>query len=312
MTHVLVPDRTSPALAILVPGGRGQLGRDLAVAADSEPAVEFLDAPGSGELDVTDPEAVRDSVATLASCARDARARPVVVNAAAYTAVDAAESDVDTAFAVNAEGPKLLATACAERNVPLIHISTDYVFAGDSDHPYEPTGPTSPVSVYGRSKLGGERAVLGTWDRSWVVRTSWVYGRYGKNFVKTICRLEGERDILSVVDDQRGSPTWTADLASGLLELARLVVTGRAPEQRVVHCTNAGETTWFGFARAIFQELGKDPERVRPCTTADFPLPAPRPAYSVLSNASWSAAGLTPLRSWQEALSAAFASGAFA
>ncbi|SHG47510.1 dTDP-4-dehydrorhamnose reductase [Streptoalloteichus hindustanus] len=299
-------------LALLVAGGRGQLGRDLAVLADAAPEVGFAHAPGSGELDVTDREAVADAVAVLAAAARDAGLRPVVVNASAYTAVDAAESDVERAFQVNSDGPRLLATTCAAQGVPLLHVSTDYVFPGDGDRPYEPEDPTGPQSVYGRSKLAGEREVLRGCERGWVVRTAWVYGAHGANFVKTMCRLERERETLAVVDDQRGTPTWSADLAAGLLELARAVAVGRGPAARVLHCTNAGDTTWFGLARAVFEELGADVTRVRPCTTADFPRTAPRPAYSVLSGAAWRDAGLTPLRPWREALTAAFAAGAFA
>jgi dTDP-4-dehydrorhamnose reductase len=228
-----------------------------------------------------------------------------VINAAAYTAVDAAETDEERAFAVNATGPGLLAAACARHDVPLFHVSTDYVFPGDAARPYEPSDETGPRSAYGRTKLAGERQVRATWHRSWVVRTAWVYGASGGNFVKTIARLEKERDELSVVDDQRGSPTWSADLAAGLLELARV-----QPAQRVLHATGGGETTWFGFARAIFEELGADPERVKPCGTADFPRPASRPAYSVLSGQAWRDAGLTPLPGWRDALSTAFVSGA--
>ncbi|WP_184690102.1 dTDP-4-dehydrorhamnose reductase [Saccharothrix tamanrassetensis] len=293
-------------VALLVPGGRGQLGHDLVA---STPTDGLVHAPSSSELDLTDADAVVDAVAAFASSARDSELKPVVVNAAAYTAVDAAETDEDRAFAVNAVGPGLLASACREHNVPLIHVSTDYVFPGDGQRPYEPDDPTGPRSAYGRTKLAGEQRVLQTWERSWVVRTAWVYGAGGPNFVKTIARLEGERDTLSVVDDQRGSPTWSLDLASGLVELAELVVRGGEPA-RVLHATGGGETTWCGFARAIFAELGADPERVKPCGTEDFPRPAPRPAYSVLSGQAWAAAGLTPLRPWQEALRAAFAAKA--
>ncbi|GAA1346846.1 dTDP-4-dehydrorhamnose reductase [Saccharothrix algeriensis] len=293
-------------IALLVPGGRGQLGHDLVAAA---PAGALVHAPSSAELDLTDASAVSDAVASFASAARDGGARPVVVNAAAYTAVDAAETDEDRAFAVNAAGPGLLAASCREHGVPLVHVSTDYVFPGDATRPYEPDDETGPRSAYGRTKLAGERRVLREWERSWVVRTAWVYGAGGPNFVKTIARLAGERDVLSVVDDQRGSPTWALDLATGLVELAGLVARG-GPAARVLHATGGGETTWCGFARAVFAELGADPERVRPCGTADFPRPAPRPAYSVLSGAAWAAAGLTPLRPWREALGAAFAARA--
>jgi dTDP-4-dehydrorhamnose reductase len=285
--------------ALLVPGGRGQLGSDLAAGAS-------VRALSSAELDITDTAAVSAAVASFAAEARARGGLPVVLNAAAYTAVDAAESDVDTAFAVNARGPENLAAACRAEDLPLIQVSTDYVFPGDGTTPYTPGDATGPRSVYGRSKLAGEHAVLESGARTWVVRTAWVYGAVGGNFVKTMARLAGSRQKLSVVDDQRGSPTWSADLAAGLLELAD-AVSGDAPGQRVLHCTGGGETTWFSFARAVFEELGEDPARILPCTTLDFPRPAPRPAYSVLSDAAWRQAGLTPLRDWRAALSAAFA-----
>jgi dTDP-4-dehydrorhamnose reductase len=294
------------ALALLVPGGRGQLGRDMLAAA---PGDGLVHAPSSAELDVTDPSAVADAVAVFATTARDAGLRPVVVNAAAYTAVDAAETEFDRAFAVNAAGPGYLAANCREHDVPLLHVSTDYVFPGDGTRPYEPSDPTGPRSAYGRTKLAGEERVLSTWDRSWVVRTAWVYGEHGANFVKTMARLAATNDTLSVVDDQLGSPTWSLDLAHGLVSLAGLVSSGGTPS-RILHATGAGETTWCGFARAIFAELALDPDRVKPCTTADFPRPAPRPAYSVLSGKAWADAGLPPLRHWREALTAAVAAHA--
>jgi dTDP-4-dehydrorhamnose reductase len=207
---------------------------------------------------------------------------------------------------VNGDGPRLLAAACAASNVPLIHVSTDYVFAGDADRPYETDDRVLPQTAYGTTKAVGEDAVLRSGARAWVVRTSWVYGAYGANFVKTMAKLAATRDTLSVVDDQRGCPTWTGDLAEGLLALASSVASGGEPP-RVLHCAGGGETTWFGFAQAIFEELGLDPARVRPCTTADYPRPAPRPAYSVLSDRAWREAGLPAMRPWREALAAAFA-----
>jgi dTDP-4-dehydrorhamnose reductase len=183
------------------------------------------------------------------------------------------------------------------------------VFPGDAARPYEPSDRTGPRTAYGRTKLAGEERVLAAWRRSWVVRTAWAYGASGGNFVKTMARLERDRDTVSVVDDQHGSPTWTRDLATGLVELADLVTTRREPAGRVLHGTGGGETTWYGFTRAIFEELGADPGRVRPCPSTEYPRPAPRPAYSVLSGTSWQDAGLTPLRPWREALSAAFAAG---
>ncbi|MEV0064982.1 dTDP-4-dehydrorhamnose reductase [Amycolatopsis sp. NPDC050768] len=292
-------------LALLVPGGSGQLGRDLAALAG--PEVEVV-APSSAELDLRSAGEVVRALDALVSRAAASGAAPVVVNAAAYTAVDAAEQDEVRAFGVNADGPRVLAAVCSSRRVPLVHVSTDYVFPGDASRPYEVTDELGPKSAYGRTKAAGEDAVLGSGASAWVVRTSWVYGKSGANFVKTIQRLEGEKDQLTVVDDQVGSPTWSADLAGGLVELAGRIAAGEGPSSRVLHCTGEGEVTWCGFAKAIFEEIGADPERVRPCTTEEFPRPAPRPAYSVLSNASWREAGLTPLRPWREALAEYFRS----
>ncbi|MBP2322831.1 dTDP-4-dehydrorhamnose reductase [Kibdelosporangium banguiense] len=293
------------ALALLVPGGNGQLGHDLVAAA---PEGSVVRAPGSNDLDVTQAGSVVRAVDDLVAAAAEAGLPAIVVNAAAYTAVDVAESAQAKAFAVNADGPRLLAAVCSSRQVPLVHVSTDYVFPGDKAGPYEVDDPVGPKSVYGMTKLAGEASVLRSGADAWVVRTAWVYGAGGSNFVKAITKLEGERATLSVVDDQRGSPTWSADLASGLLELAGRIVAGNGPEGRTLHCTGGGETTWYGFARAIFEELGADPDRVKPCTTAEFPRPAKRPENSVLSPASWVDAGLTVLRPWRDALAKAFPS----
>lgn len=287
-------------LAVLVPGGSGQLGRDLVQAAPAS-ATEVT-APSSAELDLTSTGSVVRAVSELAARAEESGAQPVVINAAAYTAVDAAETDEARAFAVNVDGPRVLAAACTSRRVPLIHVSTDYVFPGDADRPYEVDDELGPRNAYGRTKAAGEDAVLGSGASAWVVRTSWVYGKTGANFVETMRRLESERESVSVVDDQRGAPTWSLDLARGLWELASAIGEGKGPAGRVLHCTGGGETTWFGFARAIFEEIGADPGRVKPCTTEEFPRPAVRPGYSLLSNASWREAGLTPLRDWRDAL----------
>jgi dTDP-4-dehydrorhamnose reductase len=288
-------------LSLLVPGGHGQLGRELAERAS------VVLAPGSAELDVTDAGAVISAVKELAEVAIADGLSPVVINAAAYNAVDAAETDTARAFAVNGDGPRLLAAACAASNVPLVHVSTDYVFPGDADRPYETDDVVRPKTAYGATKAAGESAVLGSGARAWVVRTAWVYGAYGGNFVKTMVKLAASRDTLSVVDDQRGCPTWTGDLADGLLALATQIAAGSGPSARILHCAGGGETTWFGFARAIFEELGLDPSRVSPCTTEEFPRPAPRPEYSVLSDRAWREAGLPPMRPWREALATAFA-----
>jgi dTDP-4-dehydrorhamnose reductase len=277
----------------LITGGRGQLGTDLqlVLAGDATAVVKAVDRR---EGDIT-------SSAMVDALVRDYRP-DVLINAAAYTAVDQAETDEAGAYLVNATGTALLAAALARHGGRLIHVSTDYVFAGDAAAPYEVDDPTAPRSAYGRTKLAGEQAVRELLpDHGYIVRTSWVYGASGSNFVKTMARLEVDRDTVSVVDDQRGAPTWSADLARALVEL------GRAEARPgIYHCTNAGDTTWYGFARAIFTELGADPDRVQATTTDAFPRPAPRPSYSVLSNSAWAAAGLTALPHWRDALSAAF------
>lgn len=295
-----------PAVAALVPGGSGQLGFELGRVLGARGDC-LVRTPGSADLDVTDPHSAAAAVEEFTRAAAEFGLPPVVVNAAAWTAVDAAEGDEERAAEVNARGAERLARACAEHDVPLLHVSTDYVFSGTASEPYEPEDHPDPRTAYGRTKLGGERAVLASGARAWVVRTAWVYGAAGANFVKTMARLESERPELSVVDDQVGAPTWAADLAAGLVELAERVTAGSGPQHRVLHRTNSGRTSWFEFARAVFTELGADPERVRPCSSAEFPRPAPRPAWSVLSGAAWLHEGLAPARPWREALAAAFA-----
>ncbi|MCW2571312.1 MAG: dTDP-4-dehydrorhamnose reductase [Frankiales bacterium] len=291
------------SLALLVTGAGGQLGDDLLDQVRSARDV-FARGLTRKDLDVTDAFAVQDMVVGWDRIVRSDNPdhRLVVVNCAAYTAVDAAEEDEETAFAVNAAGPALLATACAKAGARLIHVSTDYVFPGDAERPYDVEDETGPKGAYGRTKLAGELAVREILPAaSHVVRTAWLYGASGQNFVKTMVRLERERETVSVVDDQRGSPTWSRDLAAGLLALA-----GSNVPAGTLHATNRGETTWHGFTQAIFEELGADPTRVQPTTSDAFPRPAPRPPYSVLSPRAWDAAGLPPLQDWRSALSEAF------
>ncbi|WP_442790170.1 dTDP-4-dehydrorhamnose reductase [Nocardia sp. CDC153] len=274
---------------LLITGGRGQLGRALTALAPEARGLVHTD------LDITDADAVRKLV----------NPGDILINCAAYTAVDRAESDEAAAFAVNATGPGVLARVCAERGARLIHVSTDYVFPGTASRPYEPDDPVGPTTVYGRSKLAGEQAILEFAPDARIVRTAWVYTGVGTDFVATMRRLERERDIISVVNDQIGSPTYAPDLAAALLELAaKPAVDGPG---RILHATNAGQASWFDLAQAVFAGLGADPDRVRPCGTEDFPRPAPRPAYSVLSGNSWAAAGLSPLRHWKRALNDALA-----
>jgi len=280
----------------LVTGGSGMLARDL-LSRLSAAGLEAV-ALTRAECDLTDPGSVAAAVA---------RHRPaVVVNCAAWTAVDDAEEREAAALAVNGTGPAHLAEACRDAGAVLLHVSTDYVFGGNASSPYPEDAPCAPRSAYGRTKLAGERAVLETLPGTgYVVRTAWLYGAGGPNFVRTMIELEAARDTLDVVDDQRGQPTWTADLADRLVRLGTAALAGTAPAG-VYHGTSSGETTWFGLTRQIFRLLGADPGRVRPTTSAAFRRPAPRPAYSVLGHDRWAAAGLDPIRPWRDALDEAF------
>jgi dTDP-4-dehydrorhamnose reductase len=282
----------------LVTGAGGMLAPDVLARL----AAEGIEAVGAGraDLDITDAESVRAAMA--------AHRPAVVVNCAAWTDVDGAESQEEAALAVNGNGPRVLAAACKEAGTVLLHVSTDYVFAGDGTEPYAEDAPTGPRSAYGRTKLAGERAVLDLLpDTGHVVRTAWLYGAGGGNFVRTMIRLEAVKDTLDVVDDQRGQPTWTADLADRLVRLGKGALDGTVTAG-VHHGTSRGETTWFGFTREIFRLLGADPERVRPTTSAAFVRPAPRPSYSVLGHEGWRDTGIEPIRDWREALAEAFPS----
>lgn len=295
----------SPAAgtAWLVTGAAGQLGRDLLGQLDGRDGDSVLGLRRA-ELDLADEDAVRGCVRDWLATAGERGQRAVLVNAAAYTAVDAAEEDEPAALRLNGEAPGWLAQEMAGRG-RLLHVSTDYVFDGSATEPYPVDAPVAPRSAYGRTKAAGERAVAAAGGDATTVRTAWVYARHGSNFVRTMARLEGERDTVSVVDDQVGSPTWSADLAGGLIEIGA----GTQPAPPVLHFTNSGQVSWWGLARAVFEELGADPERVRPTTTAEFRRPAPRPAYSVLDLTGWVRAGLTEPRPWRTALHLAMERG---
>ncbi|MFC8915340.1 dTDP-4-dehydrorhamnose reductase [Streptomyces sp. NPDC057116] len=280
----------------LVTGASGMLGRELTSLLLRRGAA--VTALGRGALDITDGAAVRAALT---------RHRPaVVVNCAAWTAVDAAESEPSRAMAVNGDGPRHLASACRALDAVLLQLSTDYVFAGSAARPYREDDPTAPRTVYGFTKRAGERAVLSILpEAGYVVRTAWLYGAGGPNFVATMIRLEGERDTVRVVDDQHGQPTWTADLADRLVALGSAALAGAAPAG-VYHATNTGGTTWYALARETFRLLGADPDRVRPTTSRALARPATRPGYSVLDQLRWREAGLEPLRDWRAALTEAF------
>ncbi|GAA2801065.1 dTDP-4-dehydrorhamnose reductase [Streptomyces showdoensis] len=277
----------------LITGAAGMLGRDLAevLAADG---VEYT-ALTRQELDVTDAAAVRAAVA----------GHDVVVNAAAWTDVDGAETEEAAATRINGDGPRALAAACAETGAVLIQVSTDYVFPGDATEPYRHDAPTAPVNAYGRSKLAGELAVTELLpERGYVVRTAWLYGAHGRNFVSTMLGLAERLDTVDVVDDQRGQPTWTRALARQLRELGEAAVAGKAPAG-VYHGTASETATWFDLARAAFELTGLDPERVRPTTSEKFVRPARRPSFSVLAHERWAEAGVAAQPHWRDQLTEA-------
>ena len=266
---------------VLVCGGHGQLGR--AVARRASAGGHQVTAIDRDELDICDAAAVASWLG--------AHSLDVVVNAAAYTAVDKAETERDAAFAINRDGAATLARACAQRGVPLLHVSTDYVFDGTATVPYREDDPLAPLGVYGESKAAGEHEVHA--NGGTVVRTSWLFEERGPSFVHTMLRLAGEREVLRVVADQTGCPTWADDLADALLQLAAMPA-----RERTYHFCNDGVTTGHGFATAIVEEARRHRElrceRVEPITTAEFPTPARRPAYSVLDTSRIRSAGITP------------------
>lgn len=275
----------------LITGARGQLGTHLAahLTATSD---DHVTAVSRHDLDITDATAVHTTVRA---------ARPdVIINAAAYTAVDAAETNEPTAYRINATAVNHLGHAAHTAGARLIHVSTDYVFDGEAHHPYEPDDPTGPRTAYGRTKLAGEHAAHA--HGAHIVRTAWVYGGPGANFVHTMLRLATERPTIDVVDDQIGSPTNVADLATALIELARSPL-----PPTLLHYTNTGQTSWYELARAILAYAGHDPDRIHPVTSHQFPRPAPRPQWSVLSTNAWTAAGLTPPAIWEAAMTRSLA-----
>jgi dTDP-4-dehydrorhamnose reductase len=288
----------------VVVGARGMLGRDVCAALEAAGASDVV-ALGRDEVDVSDAASVSQVVGTaLGGTAPDGTGQPdghldaVLVNCAAWTAVDDAQSHEAQAFAVNALGPHLLARACAAAGAWMLQVSTDYVFDGTATQPYPESAPAAPRSAYGRTKAAGEWAVRAALpDRHWVVRTGWLYGAHGRSFVTTMRALAGSRPTVEVVTDQVGQPTWSADLAE------RIVATVRAGAPAgTYHGTSSGRASWFELAQAVFVADGHDPARVLPTTSETLVRPAPRPAWSVLGHDAWSRAGLGPLPHWHDAL----------
>jgi dTDP-4-dehydrorhamnose reductase len=280
------------SVRIVITGAGGLVGRVLADVA-REQGRDVVAVPSS-DWDITDPTVAERHIET----------GDVVINCAAYTNVDAAETDEARAYTVNVEGPGHLAQACARAGAQLIHISTDYVFSGvfeSQPRPYEIDDETGPLSVYGRTKLAGEFAVLAAMPDANIVRSAWIYeGRDGSDFAATMRRIAAGEDTVDVVADQVGSPTYVGELVNALLEVADKDI--REP---VLHAANEGAASRFDQAQAIFEAVGADPERVRPVSSDRHPRPAPRPRYSALSGRQSAAAGLSPLRPWREALASA-------
>jgi dTDP-4-dehydrorhamnose reductase len=276
-------DETGGFMKILLTGCNGQLGTDIRLVCEGEHDVIAHDL----DLDITDRVAVASRVRQV---------RPdLVFNAAAYTDVDRAESEELTAFRINALGVQNLALACQPAAVPLLHVSTDFVFDGASDRPYTEFDPPRPAGVYGRSKHAGECYLTGLLDRYYLCRTSWLFGTAGRNFVKTILRAAGENEVVRVVNDQEGSPTYSRDLAAKLIEIAQSGAYG------VYHVSNAGRCTWYEFTRQIFELAGIETP-VEPITTEELSRPAPRPRYSVMRGLALQMQGMEPLRDYREAL----------
>lgn len=283
---------------ILVTGSEGQVGRALLARLQGKAEVRAHDRQ---TLDITDRAAVIADIKAFAP--------HVIINAAAYTAVDKAENEAAAAYAVNADGVRHLAEAAAETEALLLHISTDYVFSGDKDGDYLETDVPNPQTVYGKSKLAGEALALRVHPRTIVLRTAWVFGEHGHNFVKTMLRLGRERQELGVVADQFGGPTYAGDIADALIAIGEQVLDGKTSEYGIYHYSGMPHVSWHAFAQAIFAEavaqgvLSKAPQ-VNAITTADYPTPARRPANSRLNNDKIASAFALAPSDWQRALQA--------
>ena len=271
-------------MKILITGSNGMLGHDLQEVLKDK---HELILTTSKTLDITDKHQVMKVI-----CEN----RPdFVINSAAYTEVDGCEENQDIAYAVNGQGVRNLALACKEIDCPLLHISTDYIFNGKNDKPWVEDDEIGPISVYGKSKLRGEQAILEILDKYFIVRTAWLYGINGKNFPKTMLELSKDHSEITVVYDEVGSPTYTPDLSNAISQLIETDLYG------IYHITNSGNCSWCEFAKYIF-EIAEVDVNVIPVTASEFARPAPRPSYSVLENKNWIKNGFKPLRSYKEAI----------
>lgn len=280
-----------PVKKVIIVGSGGMLGHDLLAGFRGHSVLGLT----RQQLDITDFQSTIDALSNV----------DVVINAAAYTAVDDAESNREAAFAVNSTGARNVAIACRRAGASLFHVSTDYVFDGRSSVPYSENSLPNPTTVYGESKLAGERAVVEEHsDQSVILRTSWLYGFNGQSFPRTILQAGLQREALDVVDDQWGQPTWTQDVVAMIEHLVDGGVrTG------IFHGTNSGQTTWHHFAQALFDLAGWNPERVKPTSSEAFSRPAPRPSWSVLGHTAWKNHGIPSPRDWQTSLGEAWEAG---
>ena len=277
-------------MVVLVTGANGQLGQSLRFIAANHPEIMFCFC-SSSDLDITDKEAVVEKFTAV---------KPdFCINAAAYTAVDKAESEPEKAYSINAKGVQHLAGACQDFGATLLHISTDFVFDGSKTTPYLETDTTNPQGVYAQTKLDGENEILKIGDRYFIIRTSWVYSQFGNNFMKTMLRLAAERNSLNVVNDQIGTPTHAVDLAEALLK----VISSGSENYGIYHFSNEGMASWYDFAKAIFS-VNKVAIDIKPIPTSEFPTPAKRPVYSVLDKSKFKAEFGMKIPTWKESLSA--------
>jgi dTDP-4-dehydrorhamnose reductase len=282
----------SDAPTILLVGATGQIGHALRAPLSALGAVV---APDRDALDLTAPDTIRDAVRETAP--------DVIVNAAAYTAVDRAEEEPDRAAAVNARAPGILAEAAAAAGAWLVHYSTDYVFDGTKRAPYDETDAPTPINTYGRTKRAGERAIEAVGGRHLILRTSWVYSARRSNFLRSMLRLADEHDTLTVVDDQTGTPTSAGWIAEATAAILRRVLEDGGPGGRY-HLAASGQTSWYGFARAIFAQFGREDVTVEPIPTEEYPTPAQRPAYTVLDSGRAREAFALDIPTWSTQLAA--------
>lgn len=271
-------------MKITVIGSDGMLGQDMVIVAKT--AGHIVSGIDINDADITKLDSISMALKNINP--------DIVINCAAYTAVDLCEEKTDIAYAVNADGVANIATVAKELDIPVVHISTDYVFDGESTQPYIETDKTNPQSVYGKSKLAGEERLMEITDKYYIMRIAWLFGEYGPNFVKTILKLAKERDSLKVVSDQFGSPTWTVDVC---VQIIKVLENG---EYGIYHSTSEGECSWFEFTSYILEKYGVKTELL-PCATSEFPRPAPRPANSVLNNFNLIHSDINIMPDWRTA-----------